>query len=91
MREQRLFHARHEHAVELEALGRVDRHERDGLVVFGRGRIKVGTKANPLDEVGQGIRRKLAHGGKGVVAGDLRFVFHLMRLHVFVDDGTGIP
>ena len=85
MREQRLLHARHEHAVELEALGRVDRHRRDGQVVFGRGRIKVGTQADPLDKVGQESGESWRTAAKGVVAGDLRLVFHRMRLDVFVN------
>ena len=54
MREQRFFHARDEHHVELQALRRVHRHKRDGGIVFGHG-VQIGAQANPLDEVGQRI------------------------------------
>ena len=87
MREQRFFHARDEHHVELQAFRRVHRHKRDGRIVFGHG-IQIGAQANPLDKVGQRIGRKLAHACEVLAFGQLGLFFLgiLVRLHVFLDN-----
>ena len=61
MREQRLFHAGHEHHVEFQAFGGVDGHHSDGLAVFGHG-IHVGAQRHPLNEVRQAVRLEHSHG-----------------------------
>ena len=61
MRKQRLLHARHEHAVEFQALRGVHCHHSDRLAVLVHG-VKVGAQTHPLQEVGQRIAAQHAHG-----------------------------
>ena len=67
MREQRLLHARHEHAVELQALRGVHRHHGDRLAVLVHG-VEIGAQAHPLQKVGQRIAAQHAHGLGGAFA-----------------------
>ena len=60
MRENALFHARHEDRVELKAFGGMHRHERDRLPLFGD-RVQIRAQAHPLQEVRKGIPMQLAH------------------------------
>ena len=87
MREQRFFHARNEHHVELQAFRRVHRHKRDGRIVFSH-RIQIGAQANPLNKVGQRIGRKLAHACEVLAFGQLGLFFLriLVGLHIFLDN-----
>ena len=90
VREQRFFHARHEHAIELQALRSMHRHHGDRLAVVVHG-VKVGAQAYPLQKISQGITTQhahrfglafptlLAHHGSGVIG-----VFLVVRVHELV-------
>ena len=95
MREQRLLHARHEHAIELQALRGVHRHHGDRLAVLVHG-VEVGTQAHPLQEVGQRIAAQHAHGLGGTFAFPALLayrgcrvigIFLLVGVHELVDYG----